>query len=730
MHIAIAALALMPALQVTETVERQVVLPELGRTLLERRWVDSQGLVVRQVVDEAGGVHSGAWLDRLRAEEERVGLLARGRLAPSLAEHLAVLAAGERTDVAVWLKDPLRAEDFPGQLRLATQGLAPEAVPAAIHAARLGILARKSEAYGPLTGAFAADAAAAGAEVLLETRSTPVVFLSADAATIRQLALDPRIDEVYRSMPTWVQEGGFAQGTLRTPTVKAQGLNAAASPVRVMVNDPGHVDASNIFLPPVTLLGSGSPDYHATGVAGNIANHHPQHFAAAAGLPSLLSGAGSGDTGAPLIWEQAIEIGLDFGNCSWWNLQKGSIEFLDRWFDATIRDFGVMLFKSNGNQGTTSTPYATTPGNGYNMISTGAYADQDNLDWADDAMASSSSYWNPIQGHDKPEVSSPGTCVATTTLGSAGINTCFGGTSSASPLTAGVATLLATGRPELLAEMTTLKALLMVSAWHNIEGAALLSEVDGAGGVHAAAAWAATRDQQWWHAVIQAGTLSPGFMDVTMTLKAGDETRVIALWFSNPDDALTTDMLEMDLDLSVLAPGGQVVASSISAVNPFELATFVPTVSGTYTVRLTKQRFDGVSEPVAWSTRADTATAYLSLAPGAGPIALGTTSAVRLSEPYTAAGQPYLLWAALAPGLELALPGGFALPVPLDALAYALLTLPGWTGLLDAFGNSPAVPVNVPNLPGLSGQTLSFGAAVLSAPGTPLTISTPFSVTF
>jgi hypothetical protein len=729
MSLPIAFLLCLADPQESAPVERAVVLPELGRRLIERRFVEAEGLVQRRAIDEQGAEHDGAWLDALRAEDQRAGLLARGRLAPSLALHLDQLPPGERAEVAVWLQDPLRGADFPARLAAATEGLAPAEVPAALHAARLDTLEQKRAAYRPLTSAFAAAAASAGAEVLLETGSTPVVFLRADAATIRRLAQDGRVDEVYRSMPTWVHEGVFAQGTLRTPTVKAQGLSAAGSPVRVLVNDPGHVDATNVFLPPIVLLNQGFTDSHATGVAGNIANIHPEHFAAAAGLPTLLSAAGSGDIAAPQLWEQAIQTGLDFGNCSWWNLQKGAIEFLDRWFDATIRDFGVMLFKSNGNQGTTSTPFATTPGNGYNMISSGAFSDQDNLDWADDAMASSSSFWNPIEGHEKPELSSPGTCVATTTVGSSGMTGCFGGTSSASPLTAGVAALIATGRPELLAQMTSLKALLMVSAWHNVEGAAPLSDRDGAGGVHAAAAWAAARDGQWWHRVVGAGTFASGFLDVPMSLQAGDETRVIALWFSNPDDALSTDVLEMDLDLTVRAPGGQIVASSLSALNPFELAAFVPPVSGTYTVRLTRQRFDGQSEPltVAWSSRSDTATAQLALAPGAPPIAQGNPSAVRLSEPYTGAGRPYLLWAALAPGLELSLPGGFALPAPLDPLALTLLTLPGWTGTLDAAGNSPAVPVPVPINPTLTGQTLTFGALVLSAPGQPLTISTPFS---
>lgn len=717
----------------TPVQERTFELPHLGRVVVDRRAVEPDGSVTRVAYDERGVAHDGAWLDALRAADHAGATAARGKLAASLAAHLDDRGPRGVTDVAVWLVDPLAGVDFPGRLRAVAAGLPPEQVPAAIHSARVDNLNTKAAAYAALTGAFAADAVALGAANLFESRSTPVVFLRAEAATIRALALDPRVDEVYRAMPEWAHEGDHAQGTLRTPTAKALGASAAGSPVRVLVNDTGHVEGTNPYLPPILEVNAGSPGSHGTSVAGNIANHHPIHAAAAAGLPQLLSAMGTGDVTAPQLWEQALPLGVDFGNCSWWNFQKGAIEFLDRWFDATIRDLGVMMFKSNGNQGNTTAPYGTTPGNGFNVTCSGAYTDNDNDDWFDDAMASSSSYWNPVEGHDKPEVASPGTCVTTTTVG--GLTTCFGGTSSASPLTAGVATLLASGRPLLLAEMTTVKALLMVSAWHNVEGAATLSERDGAGGIHAAAAWAAARDGQWWHDVVDASDFGGNVLDVSVDLAEGDETRVIALWFSNPDTALSTDVLEMDLDLAVIGPGGAVHAASASAVNPFELASFVPPVAGTYTLRLTRQRFDGVAEPltVAWSSRSDTATARLRVADGAPPIAQGVSTSIEVGEHYEGSQRAFAVWASAGPGFEGGLPGGFGLPAPIDALAVATLADPAWSGTLDALGDSPPIPVVVPLDGALSGLTIRFGGLVFASP-TPdlfqvLTVTTPLAAT-
>jgi len=100
-------------------------------------------------------------------------------------------------------------------------------------------------------------------------------------------------------------------------------------------------------------------------------------------------------------------------------------------------------------------------------------------------MASYSSWWNPVEGHEKPEVVAPGDDVETTSTSAPWIVSDFNGTSSASPLTMGVATLLVDREPSLMVQPHAIKATIMVSAWHNLEGDAVLSDKDGAGGIHA-----------------------------------------------------------------------------------------------------------------------------------------------------------------------------------------------------------------------------------------------------
>ncbi len=694
----------------------RVELPELGTWALDHRRVLTGGQVQRWAVDANGVQQSAEWLEQQRRTDFAALEQREQRLAPTLREHLATLGGADPVEVAFWLRDGFSASTPARRIEERTRGLDAANVPEVVRTVRRELLAASREAHAEAQATFEQHLLNAGGRVVTRGGAWPVVIAEVPSQRVAELAGFPEVDRAYRSMPVWEHEGDNAQATLRTQTVLDQGVSANGSVVRFLVNDTSEVVANNPYLPPVNyLLGTGSNSYHATAVAGNVANNHPLYAAASAGLPEIWSAGQTGDSNAPIVWEAAILNGIDFGNCSWWNFLKGDIEFLDRFFDYTIRNFGVMMFKSNGNQGNSSTPYGTTPGQGYNMLSSGNYSDGDNLYWEDDQMASSSSYWNPVTGHEKPEVSSPGSGVTTTGVGS-DLYFGFGGTSSASPLTAGVATLLASAEPALLGQMTTVKALLMASAWHNVEGDALISDKDGAGGVHAAAAWSTLRDGQYDFRNATEGDFPNDVLEIQMELVAGDATRVTALWFSNPDSAYSTDVLEMDLDMAVLDPSGAVVAASLSAVNPFEHASFVPATSGTYRIALSKQRFDGTAEPlsVVWSSRSDAATAVLALSPG-NTVALGSSIGFSVSEPFEGAGSGYAIALSGGNAPAFPLPGGFTLPSGFDATTSLVLTFPGATGVLDGAG-SGGFTAQVPSNPAYLG--LTFRASVVVFGGT------------
>ena len=700
-------------------VRHRVVVAGDTLELEETRRVDAAGRVQRSVLGADGQWLGGAELDFLRRRAWHEAHAARGKLSPTLAAHLEQVSPTDVIEVAFWLVDDHSRSAPHALLREAASVASPEELPDAVRAARLELLQLATMAHAPRSERLAREVIRAGGEIVTSGTSAPLVVARVRADRVRALALSPDVDEAYRSMPAWFPEGDVAQSTLRTQKAFEGGLSANGSPVKVLVNDTSDVVTGNPYLPPIVQLGTvGFSDSHATAVAGNLANHHPTFAAAASGLPQLYSHAGTGDAVAPGIWDNAIAQGIDFGNCSWWNGLMGQIEFLDRYFDYIVRNFGVMQFKSNGNQGFGFMPYGTTPGQGYNMISTGHYSDSDTVEWEDDAIAGDSSWWNPIEGHQKPELVAPGQGVSTTgPFGPSWLFYGFGGSSSASPMTASVATLLATGQPVLLSQMTTVKALLMASAWHDVSGSGAVSDIDGAGSLHAAAAWAAARDGQWWFGDVTASDFTNDVLEVGVPLLQGDETRVCALWFSNPDSGYTTDVLDMDLDLAVVAPDGTVLASSTSSANPFELTSFWPPVTGTYTVRLTKQRFDGTSEPltVAWSSRSDSAVATLDLMPGSAPFAVGSTPVLRLSEPFEGSQRAYAVATSVLPPNGVALFNGFTLPTAIDAVTLQMIGGLAMIGQLSFFGEA-LVPVPIPAQPGLAGLTVYFGGVVFEGP--------------
>ncbi len=684
--------------QVLKTIQHRF--DNLGIEVTEIRTLDnSTGLIDRVAFGSDGHPVD---IDALRVEEQKLRIDKRAGISSELSKVLARSSDSEILQVVFWLKVD-EEPDF--------RAIINEAVASGIHPEEARRMARNEgeRFFSPLTAAFARMLDGRGCSVDYVGTCWPIVIASTQAGDITSLASRAEVDQAYYCFPTWVRENDNAQPTLRTPVVHGRGNNGSAGAVKVMVQDSGgHVVQGNPYLPMVIWLNSGSVDYHATGVAGNVCmRNHPTLHGGAPGLLSIYSAPGWGDVDAPAAWDLGIQAGVSFGNCSWWNMNKGSIVFLDRYFDYIIRNYGVLMFKSNGNQGNTSEPYSTSPGNGYNMLCTGCYNDGDSHKWDDDDMASYSSWWNPVEGHEKPEVASPGDGVDTTATSSPWIYYGFGGTSSASPLTMGVATLIANRDPSIIVHPEAVKAVLMVSAWHNVEGDPVVSDKDGAGGVHAGAADAVVRDGQYVTGTFTTGSFPGGYFDQKFFAYAGDGTRVICLWQSDPDSGYSTDELKMDLDMSILDPSGTIVlASSASDKNPFELVYFEPPTTGKYTIRLTKQSFLGTSEPycIAVSTRRDAATAEV-VATGTGQI--GTTMDFTFSDPYEY-GENYVALLSLQTLPRLInLADGYILPLAWGPPAQKCYdgTWPGFVGTLDGSGEA-STSLLIPNDPSLIGQTV------------------------
>lgn len=684
---------------------RTVHFKHLDLEITEIKTLDPDtGLIIREAIGPDG---SPVDFDALRMEEQRLKIQSRAKISPELGERIAASADSDVLQVAFWLREP-EESDIRGIMdRAVVDGFHPEE-------ARRMAFEEGTRIFAPGNNAFADLLQAEGHVVDYVGTGWPIVIATLPAARVQGIAAMNSVDQAYYAFPEWEHENNYAQPTLRTPTVHRRGNDGGAGAVKVMVQDSGgNVVKNNPYLPNVIWLTGTSTSSHATGVGGNVCmQKHIVYHGGAPGLDTLYSAEGWGDVDCPKAWDAGIKAGVSYGNCSWWNFNKGSIVFLDRFFDYIIRNYHVMMFKSNGNQGSSPPEYSTSPGNGYNMTCTGCYNDGDSFKWDDDFMASYSSFKNPVEGHEKPEVASPGDDVDTTGTSSPWIYYGFGGTSSASPLTMGVATLVANRDPAIIAHSQAIKAVLMVSAWHNVEGAPVISDKDGAGGVHAGAADAVARDGQY-----EVGTFTTNSFpyDKQIFCYQGDGTRVITLWQSDPDSAYVTDVLKMDLDMTVLDPSGGVVATSSSSLNPFELVYFKPAVTGTYKVRLSKQSFLGTTEPycIAWSSRQDAATAEVILT-GTGQI--GTNMDFKFFDPfeYNEFFVALMSLSTLPSFIELG--EGYILPVDFDALAYACYAgvFPGYVGTLNSSGEA-GTSLFIPNAPGLIGTTIHTSMVIMDS---------------
>jgi hypothetical protein len=288
-----------------------------------------------------------------------------------------------------------------------------------------------------------------------------------------------------------------------------------------------------------------------------------------------------------------------------------TLHFTDRAYDYWVKNRNFTAVIAAGN----TSNNVTSPAKAYNVIAVGNVDDNNTVSWSDDVMRGTSSHVNPNTGVEKPEVAAPGTYINTV----AGQDT---GTSFAAPQVAGLAALLMQRDADLKNWPTAVKAIIMASAVHNVEGDRQLSAQDGAGSIDAALAdWIAQSEDHtgtcgapcWWN-IVTTNTYpdSGGNVERTFTASRGERIRVAIAWLSHADPPTDTslDLLYRNFDLQVLTPNGETIRSE-SAVNNFEIVDFTAPATGQYSIRVVRnQTGDRGNEPggnllgIAWSKQA------------------------------------------------------------------------------------------------------------------------------
>lgn len=591
-----------------DRIEGPLTLGDLGRDVFVASVADDQGHKTVVALDADGNAVD---LDRARAVAADAHTARHGKLGLRIVERIAAEGQDASQLVVLWLAAPsvedLRAEHADLVLTLERAGGVDADMMDAMRAEYLGAVRNRIE---PVTAAAAARLRAAGFEVLEHDVYAPVVFARGKAADVERMASDAGVESVDFAGMQYAERLGVANAEVRANYAWTASGSTTGIGARVAVVEGGTICRTN---PNLTVTATRLPNLaaagHTTGVASCIASRDSRGFGVAPNATLLSANGADFFTGSTNVGTQmpgsvgaitwALNTNADILNLSYGAAAPtATLSAFDRYLDYVARYLATTVVVACGNSGN----FAGDPGAGYNQIAVGAFDDRGSSTWSGELMANFSSHRNPSTGLETPQVAAPGVSLLMGSCSANGFDYASSGTSFSSPLVAGEAALIVSRQASLKSWPEGVRAIVMASAWHNIEGAAALSGMDGAGGIDArAAVLVAGRGPGRGY---QVGALTSTSFDVNGFVTAQTGTAVVgqrvraALSFNSvvTGAAYESDRLVSDLDLYVYGPNGQLVASSLSSLNSFEVVEFVAPQTGTYTVRVRRFRLGTTSE--------------------------------------------------------------------------------------------------------------------------------------
>lgn len=574
--------------------EANATFPLTGRNLWTAKILDINSMMAYGVYMDANGKIVD--VEAIKAEEREEYANQYGKLERILRDHLQTVGSNELTDIMIWLTSTstpvsksisFTENDYDEFLKSKRQFYAIKQQPIVDFIT---------------TNAF---------QVIYASQYAPIIFAKLPKNLILELQNRSDVDMVFLS--------GVCEAELDTvvPTVRANAVwneGIDGSGITVADVEAGGCIFQSPFHPLIRFYWLDDPQTsdHATAIAGIIGSTHATYRGLAHGVPTILDGNARDWTYAELIaaTEWAITNGARVINYSWRDLDHQSLELgpLDRYADHIVWDDYVTMVKSAGNRGQFE-GNVTSPGLGYNIITVGSIDDQNNEQWSDDVISGFSSWRDPISTHndrEKPELVAVGSAdwPNVGVISSIDVPPWFddvgSGTSYAAPNVVGGAALLMEAQPWVRYWPEAVKAVLMASAVHNVEGDCRLSEFDGAGAIDLWTAYETVISNRADRAVCYATDFPRSF---TFNAAKGQRIRVAIAWDSHPDDAHppTTDPLESDLDLIIRDPDGMTVTYSMSFDNSYEIVDFLALKDGTYTAQIDAYRFDGDYEYLSWA---------------------------------------------------------------------------------------------------------------------------------